>query len=204
MSSPSSGNGNFEPYVINVNGLAASCAWYVYTGSSLSLQDYPYLLTQALVPTEWQIVSNDTTELPANIGDYLLVNIFPADNSVPNDCGMRLTTVFGRGHDHAHDATPQRQSPLQITQGSRSSARPVVDSEASTPSAWPISPSKNNVWTFCLGALHPNSHNTQARYSMSVGATVWNPSTQQVGIYGDDPTMKVGGKGDCLEVEPAA
>jgi hypothetical protein len=204
MSSPSAGDGNFEPYVSSTTPLASSCAWYQYVGSGLNLSDYPYLLTQALTPSDWQFVSNDTTELPSAIGDFLLVSIFPSDSSAPTNCGMRLTTVFGRGHDHSNDVTPQRQSPLQMVQGTHVSARPVVDSDASIPNAWPTSPTSNNVWTYCLGALHPNPHHTQARYSMSVGATIWNPSTSLVGIYGDDPTMKVGGKGDCLEVEPAA
>jgi hypothetical protein len=191
MSSSSFQNGNFEPYVAGSQGLACSGAWYLYTGSGLTLQDQPYFLTQALNPADWQFTSDDTTDLVIPPGDYVLVNIYPGDNTPPPNCTTRLTMVFGRGRDNSHNTAPQRQSPFQFHQGNMITARAVIDSDDSNAANWPGSPVGNNVWTYCLGMVH----NHVARYSLSVGATIYNPASQTVGVYGEDPTLHVKGTG---------
>jgi hypothetical protein len=203
-------DGNFEPNNGSQTGLEQSCAWYQFTGKGLSpvLDDKPYFLSGLLTPSDWTSLGDDDAfELSATAGDFILVRIFPADKPAPGGCKARISAVFGRGRDHSHDIDNDRQSPLQLVNGQWKSARAVVDSDNTSYVDWKPSTGNDNAeWTFCLGMLH-NPVGKIRRYSMSVGASIYrptsNPNAPTIGIYGHDPTMRVGGGGPQEEVVAA-
>jgi hypothetical protein len=82
----------------------------------------------------------------------------------------------------------------------------VVDSDNTSQLDWRPSATESAEWTFCLGMLH-NPAGKIRSYSMSVGASIYrptaNPNSPTIGIYGHDPTMKVGGAGPLDDVVAA-
>jgi hypothetical protein len=203
-------DGNFEPNQSSVTTpLGQSCAWYEYTGSGFNpvLQDKPYFINQPLTPSEWACLGDDDQfELSAIAGDFVLVRIFSVDTPPPTGCKARISAVFGRGRDKSHDHVNDRQSPLQVTNGDWKTARAVVDSDDSSHLSWRPGDSDAAAWTYCLGMLH-NPKGETRRYSMSVGGTIYRPNpapaAPMIGIYGHDPTMKVGGGGPLEDVAAA-
>ena len=193
-------NGNFNPYNSSSPGLTRSCAWYQFdpSGTPPPLHDDCYLITQALSPTDWPPLGQDTSPLDLQPNDYVLMRVFPADSSVPAACRMRFTVVFGRGSSTPPTSTTTSlQSPLQIVQNGQATARPVVDADNSLGTSWPLSPTNDNVWTYCLGMVHGVANT----YSLNAGVTVYVPANPNTGapaylaVYGHDPTMKVSGGG---------
>lgn len=190
MNATAFNNGNFDQFNSGGNGLNQSCAWYKYQGSGLSLNDDFYLLNQNLTSTDWSSQGSDATQLSTDNNDYFLVRMYGSDSTVPPNCRLRFSAVFGRGtHTAPSGATPTLQSPLQVSQGSNTTARPVLVTDATAATNWSVSPTNNNVWTYCMGMIH-GADNT---YTINVGATVLNPNTQVLASFGHDPTMKVGG-----------
>lgn len=190
MSTSAFANGNFDLFNSGSSGLNQSCAWYKYQGSGMSLNDDFYLLSQNLSSGDWSSLGSDASALNTVAGDFCLVRIYPSDSTPPANCRLRFSAVFGRGsHTAPSGSTPALQSPLQIVQGSNTTARPVLVTDATAETSWAVSPTGNNVWTYCLGKIH-GADNT---YTVNVGATVLNPNTQLLVAYGHDPTMKVGG-----------
>jgi len=188
FSPSSSGNGNFDPFSGSSTGLNQSCAWYQYGGSGISLNDDFYLLNQNLNASDWTSLGSDANALSVETGDYFLVRVFASGSMGPN-YRVRFSAIFGRGSPNALSTSISLQSPLQLVQSGNATARPVADSEVTAASGWPVSPTSNNVWTYCLGMIY-GQDNT---YGVSVGVSVLNPGTQLLALYGHDPTMKVGG-----------
>jgi hypothetical protein len=210
LSSPAFSDGNFEPNSSSQNGLQQSCAWYEYSGNGMDpvLEDKPYFLPGLLNASDWTSLGDDDQfELSAIAGDFILTRIFPTDLPSPVACKARIAAVFGRGRDKSHDHVNDRQSPLQMTNGNWKTARAVVDSDNTSQLSWrPSTTNEIAEWTFCLGMLH-NPAGKSRHYSMSVGASIYrptaDPASPTIGIYGHDPTMKVGGAGP-MEGEVAA
>jgi hypothetical protein len=194
-------DGNFQPNDPLSPGLAQSAAWFLYSGKGMSpvLEDKPYFLSGQLAAADWTLLGDDDKNpLDATAGDFVLVRIFGVDTPYPVGCKVRISAVFGRGTDTSHDHVNDRQSPLQFDHGNWKTARAVVDSDNTSHLTWKPSEGDEPVWTFCLGMLH-NPRGMTRKYSMSVGASVYQPSADPlrptIGIYGHDPDMHVKGGG---------
>lgn len=201
-------NGSFEPGPgpSPPPVLQQSATWLKYQGTSpfvpsADCTQYP----NALNAGDWGSPVSDGTYFSVNVGDYVVMRIFPMpDNSVPNGCRLRFTVVFGRGSDSppAQGDPNWVQSPLRMTQNLSNGqnltvARPVVDTDNSANATW-NNPSSDGAWTYCIGGINssPTPQPGGSYYTLNVGATVWTPSgpnlaVQFVAVYGHDPTMRV-------------
>jgi hypothetical protein len=202
-------DGNFEPNDSSQPGLSQSCAWLEFTGKGISpvLDDKPSFVPGPLVASDWTLLGDDDQfPLTATAGDFILVRVFPTDVPYPVDCKVRISAVFGRGSGNAHDHINDRQSPLQMDHGNWKTARAVVDSDDTSYLTWKASDGDDPVWVYCLGMLY-NPPGKVRTYSMSVGASVYRPSsdplTPTIGIYGHDPDVHVKGGGPIDQIVAA-
>jgi hypothetical protein len=182
-------NGNFLAYQGSQTGLGQSDTWFQYNGVGL-----PAGVVDNVVPLT-ALNSGDWTKMvsPPDFtagADYMLTRIFNVDTPEPA-MNLKLTVVMG----HGTTGTPVASTPLQAPFMVGAKARPVVDTDNSTPSNWPGPTGTDGAWTYCLGMIHGIIND----YSCNIGATAYVASGTYAGIsaFGHDPQLHVGSTMFC-------
>jgi hypothetical protein len=183
-------NGYFQPAPSggSTPALQQSCTWLKYVGSGFTPSGDCTQYNQALVSSDWQVVSDDSNPFNMNPGDYLLVRVFPADATVPSGSLIRMLLVLGRGTQTPSSDLVTMQTPLR----NGSAPRPLVDTDNATSSSW--QGQQGGAWTYCIGQIYAVSNPPAAGsyYGLSVGVSLETPGGT-LGSYGHDPTLHVVG-----------
>jgi hypothetical protein len=198
--------GQFQPYPSSLPPSPSisnvSSAWFEYLLSPdppPGLGSYLQVVTQALNPSDWGNVQNDSTDLTLDPGDYLMIRISCADSNV-NHYQTRMTGVFGRGSgQNLAPGGGNLQSPLVMSTPTAPSTFPraVIDVDQSVAPSWPAPIAADGSWVTWLGEVYVAPGGLENDYTLNLGASVYvnanPPSTGNLYTFGHDPRMHVGG-----------